>query len=279
MSTTNNIGLFFPDRMREATITGGSWLSSAPVTNVATDQPSETARSTNATNASTKILADLGSTRKLRAFALCRHNLSLLAQWRILLGTTSGGSDVLATSWTDCWNLSAQQAAFEAIGVEDGSSDLPDECIIMVLGAYYSARYVTIEIDDDSNADGYVEIGRAFAAGGFIPGENASYGLKKLRPSQSTVGRSQSGAQWPYRNAQGGGVSFALEWLTPAEKLVVDEMQRQLDITNEVLYVPDIGDATATQRDGFIGLLRELGAIDYPHVRTRSWPVAIDRRL
>jgi hypothetical protein len=276
--TSRNIALCWPTRITEdITIGGGSWLAAAPASNVATEQATETARSTNALTSSTKITFDLGQTRVLRGFAMGHTNIDADGSWRILLGTSSGGSQVLATAWTDCWHLD-HRTALAALGLEPNSSSVPtDEDIIMFLDAYYTARYITLEIDNTTNADGFIEIGTFFAGGALIPGENASYGLRRLRKSQSTVSRSDSGSQWRYRRARMKGEQFSLEWLTPTEGVYVDEMMRQIDTTDVCLYIADRGDPVATQRYGFIGLLRELSDIEYPRVNTNSVALALDR--
>lgn len=275
---SRNLALCWPTRITESiTIGGGSWLSSAPASNVATAQATETARSTNALTSSTKITFDLGQSRVLRGFGLGHTNIDADGLWRILLGTSSGGSQVLTTSWTDCWHLD-HRTGLAALGLEPNDSAVPDdEDIIMFLGDYYSARYVTLEIDNTTNADGFVEIGTVFAGGALIPGENASYGLRHLRKSQSTVSRSEAGSQWRYRRPRSKGEQFLLEWLTPTEGAYVDEMMRQIDTTDICLYVPDGGDPDATQRYGFIGLLRELSDIEHPNVNTNSVALALDR--
>lgn len=276
-NTTNNIALLFPNRATEdVTITGGSWLASAPVTNVATAQPTETARSTNAATSSTKILIDLGQTRVLRGFALSNTNIDADGQWRILLGTSSGGSQVTTSAWTDCFHL-GYRTALAAIGVEPNDSSVPDDDIILFLDAYYSARYITIEIDNTTNADGWIEIGKVFAGGAFIPDENVSYGIRSLRPSQSTVSKADSGAQWRYRRRQLKSEQLMLEWLNASEEKIVDEMRRQIDITDECLYIADRGDEEYTQRKGFIGLMREMTDIERPRVNTFSIALNLDR--
>lgn len=280
---TTFIRLYFPNRATEdVTITGpsGGWLSSAPVTNVATSQTSETARSTDATTAHTKIYVDLLVARKLRGFAIKRHNLSSAAQWRILLGTSTGGSEVLATAWTPCWYLS-YLTDLAVVGVESNSGDLPDHDVVMELTAFYSARYITFEIDDTTNPDGWVEIGKVFAGGGLIPENGPAYGkLRKLRVSQSTVSRSDSGSQWRYRRRQGRNDAFSLELLSEDEAVIVDELQRQLDITDECLYVEGTTtDYEYIQRRSYIALLHELSPVEFPLYARNAIALAVDELM
>ena len=97
--------LGWPNRIDDATLTGGSWDSSLPLANLKTRQITKVARTADDATASTKFLADLGEARSLLAVALVNHNLSSAAQWRVLLGTTSGGSEVYAGAWVNAWRL------------------------------------------------------------------------------------------------------------------------------------------------------------------------------
>ena len=270
-----NLGLFYPNRVTGATITGGSWLAQLPATNVGTRALGQVARSTNAATSSTKLRFDLLVSRSLRAFALANHNLSTAAQWRILLGTSSGAGDVLTTSWFTAI-LATYEAGFTALGVEDGTYQRNGFAVIQVLSQAYSARYVTIEIDDTTNTDGYVQIGRAVIAGGYIPTINASYGLRDSWKDFTTIDHSETGVLWYTPRRRLRNVSFVLEHLDLTSGVTLHEMQRMLGMADEVLYAADIEDMAYTQRYGFLATHRELSALEYPFFSRRTLPLSLD---
>ncbi len=273
-----NIGLFWPNRATTGvTVSGGSWMAALPASNVCDPLLAKVARSTNALTASTKIRLDLGAARNLRAFALVNHNLSSSATWRVLLGTTSGGSDVYAGTLAP-WLYATFEAGLVARGMEDGEYLRDGTPAIIVLPAFYSARHVTIEIEDTANTDGYVQIGRVFAGGGFIPQINASYGLQAGWQDLSTTELSESGAQWATARRRLRMVRFLLEGLSLDEGDQLFEMMRVLGTIDEVLYVPDVADMAESQRQGMLGYLSELSMLEYPYSRINRLPLAIRQK-
>lgn len=272
-----NCLISYPNRVDEATITGGSWEASLPLTNLQDRQLSLVARSTDALATSTIVRFAYSTTRAFRCFALVNHNLSEAAQWRVKVGTTAGGAEVYDSSLIDCW-----QMAFDLGLMPWGTAGLwrhidgdefvgHDRAIVHVApDGWYDAQHVEISITDTSNADGYVQIGRVFLGGGVQPAYNMSYGMSEGWVDRTEVQTTPGGAEYfqnkrPYRQA-----TFSLDWLTAAEFQRFYEMQRLLGISGEVFYVPDTADADAQQRQGFLGRLQELSAIEYPYVNTRK---------
>ena len=73
----SNLFLGWPNRIDEAALSGGAWLSGLPLANLKERALSKVCRSVNASTGSTVIDLDLGRARSLRALALQNHNLSL----------------------------------------------------------------------------------------------------------------------------------------------------------------------------------------------------------
>ncbi len=272
----SNICLAYPDRIASATLSAGAWSTALPLANVADRQITKPARSTDATLASTKLQADLGTARALRAFALVNHNLSSAAQWRISLGTTAGGTQVHAGGWVDVWQLTLE-AGLESLGVQDADYQRWPYAAIHVLSAPLSARYLTIEIDDTTNADGYVQIGRAIAAGAFEYAVNPA-SLKDGVRDLSTTATAESGARWDTPRRRLRHVDYSHPHLTMAEGDTLHDLMRHLGTVDDVLYIPDPADAERTQRYGFLGSLAELGPLDNPAYNLRGHAMRITER-
>lgn len=274
-----NLGLAYVNRAIGATVSGGSWQSALPASNAATRVLAAVARSSNALAASTKLQLDLGSARTLRAFALVNHNLSTVATWAIKLGTTSGASDVYNGSVTNVWQLAAFDATVTALGVDDATYQRNDYSAIQVLPQAYSARHLTIEMVDASNADGFVQLGMVFAAGVWSPVVNAEYGLRDDHIDLSSASNAESGAEWDIPRRRRRRVQFLLPRLTAAEGELAHEMQRVLGTVDDVLYLPDLADAAALQRFGFVGRMQNMSPLEYPSYATRTKGYSIVERV
>lgn len=253
-----NIGLFWDNLADAGSYTGGSWESALPASNVGVRGYADVARSTDAVATSTRFNVDNGSAVGVRALALVAHNLSVDAQVRWSRGTTSGGNEVYAGSWVDAWRFTPH--------TYNGMR----HAFIWILDAATSARYDTIEIDDTTNADGYVQIGRLFLGSGFVPEVNAQYGLQDGLRDLSGIDRSDSGALWVTARRTLRTVSFLLPRLTLSEGDDIHELQRVCGTSQEVLYVPEVSNTAASQRYGFLGTMDDLSPLEYPHYRNRA---------
>lgn len=276
-----NIILSYPNRADAATITGGSWSGALPVTNLANREVWKVARSTNALLASTKFNVDIGDQKSLRCFALANHNMSASATWRVTLGSTTGGDDIYDSGWISIWRMAFNDIVeWESITWWTGVAG--DEYLRSPYAAMhaapdiYTARYLTIEVNDAANVDGYVQIGRLFAGGALQPTYNPVYGLQDGMTDLSTTDAAESGARWSTERRRIRNTSFVLGWVTPTEASYMQEMQRSLGTIGEVLYIPYPADMGESQRWGYIGRMSELSPIEYPHYRTRSLPIKLE---
>lgn len=273
----SNVLIGWPNRIDSGTLSAGSWLSGLPLTNLQDRALAKVARSTNATTASTKFQLDLGQARTLYAFGLVNHNLSLAATWRIKLGTTAGASDLYDSSGQGAWAMAFDNDMLEWESQNWWEGPLADVyirspfAVLWVMPASITARYVTIEITDTTNADGYVQIGRVFVGGGITPTYNMGYGgMGDAWEDPSVIESTPGGAEFYDLRRRFRSVQFSLEWVTNTEFKQLYEMQRRQGTTQEVLYIPDRSDYEAMQRMGFLGRLRQLNAIEYPFYNMRK---------
>lgn len=259
------IGLFNFNRV--GTLSGGTWLAALPITLAATEDLTERARSNGDSTTATQFDCDMGATYGVQAFAIVAHNLSADAQWRISVGTTSGGTDVHAGDWRDVWQITKP----EGMTGEHFSA-------IYVLPAAVSGRYVRIEFDDTTNPDGYVEFGRAFIGSGFTARavvDSYQDGVTSL----SEIDRAEGGQKWYVERDSYRWASFTLPTLDDTTVALVHDMLRRDGIVSEVLFVPQIDDMAYSQRWGFIADLTEPSAIEYPYPRRHSWPCKVEERI
>lgn len=280
-----NLLLGWPNRIDVATLSGGSWNASLPLNNLKTRELAVVARSANATTGSTQFDIDLGATRSLRALALVNHNLSQAATWKVSLGTSSGGSQVYAGSFQSAWALTFAEGGIEweannwwGAGVGDEYTGHPF-IAPFILAASYDARYVRVEISDATNAAGYVQIGRVFVGGGFVPTYNAAYGLQDSWVDLSSTESADNGALFATVRRRQRRTRFELGYTSLDEGAILYELARRQGTVYDVLYLPDLADYQVAQRYGYLGRLRELQPLEYPYPRARAIAFEVEELL
>lgn len=253
--------LGYGNLIESATLSGGAWTTAYPRSNVATRALAQRARTSTDATTDTKLIVDHGSAATARVLCIAAHNLSAGATVRWARGTTSGGADVADTGAVDAWHLTP---------VDGGAFQ-----VLLWQGVDTSARYDLIEIDDTTNPDGYVEIGRVFVGPAVQPTYNPIYGLQDSITDLSTASAAESGARWVAERRTLRGVSLVLEALELGTADVLHEVQRSHGSTGEVVYVPDTQVRANAQRYGFIGYASEMSALEYPYYRWRRLPLKL----
>jgi hypothetical protein len=269
-----NVLLAFQNRTDEGTLSGGSWLASLPLVNLQNRLVQRVARSTNAANASTKFDLNLGAAKNVGVLALVVHNMSVSAKVRI-----TGDDDaaftapVYQSAWIDVWpsgmipqslleweddnfwlgTLSAQARA----GYQSP--------FIHVLPSANTLQYWRVEIDDTSNSDGYVHIGRLFISPTWRPAINYSLGADLVYRDTTPVETSLSGAEFFDQRSKVREFSFTLEGMTATEAYdYALQLQRQVGISGEILQVPDTDDTARIPARAYVGRLVSLSPIGNP---------------
>lgn len=250
-------GLVYVNTAETATASGGSWLVGLPASNALSRDLSKVARSSNALTTSTKILLDNGSAVSARVLVIIASNLSASAQVKWSRGTTSGGTDVVAGTLINAWQMSPS--------VVNGT----DFHVWIVQSATTSARYETLEIVDTSNPAGYVDIGQLFIGDVFKPTYGPSPGMSDGWKPFGGVERGDSGYPWVTARRSVRTVAFTLDALTLAEGDTLHELQRVAGVTGLVAHMPSLQVGNELQRYGFVGLLEELSPIEYPYYQRR----------
>lgn len=263
------------NRIDEATLSGGSWPT-LMLTNLQDRRLSRVARSASVLEAATLIDIDLGSVRALRAVALINHNLTADATWRVTVGSSAGGADVYDTGWQGAWAMTfdSEMIEWEADnwwgGIADSDYLRHPWIVCAPMFAYYSGRYVRIEISDTANPDSYVQIGRVFVGGGFVPRYNANVNIAEGWNDGTTITTGPSGVEFIDEQRRSRFARFSLPRLELEDFKRVFELQRRLGIGSEVLFLPNTYSLQDAQRRGFLGRLRELNALESVTTNVRS---------
>lgn len=264
---TSGAALGFRNRMNAGgvTLSGGSWSSALPLTNMLTTDRSEVARSSDAATASTQFRVDFGQTRALRAVALQNHNLSQAATWRITLGTTAGGTEVYNGAGQAAWFLPfAGPEEWEDNnwwGISQDEYTGHPHLALQLLSSTLNARYMDVFITDTANAAGYVQFGRIYAGELWQPAYNMVYGAEYSHEDASTVERTVGGGVVADRQRATRTANITFDLLSDTERSWAYEIQRRARTTEEVLWLPDPTDYQLCQRHGFLGTLKSMSPL------------------
>lgn len=102
-----NIFLAWQNRADESALSGGSWLSTLPLTNLQNRQLQKVARSSNATAAATQFSIDVGQARAIGVMSLVNHNISAVGRVKVSAGESAASITNLWTTFASEFNNAA----------------------------------------------------------------------------------------------------------------------------------------------------------------------------
>ena len=282
--------LAFPNLIDAATLSGGAWQTTLPLANLQDRIIKRPGRTMDAALTSSNFLISLPTPKFLRLLALVGHNLSLAARYRVRAATDAALANVVWDSgWLDVWPVVYPLGTFGwgDPRVWSGKYTLEEiagynQCLTVFLPGTSLAQYIQVDLDDTGNTDGFVQIGRAFIAPGWVPGLGLQYGATSLGLETETVVQQapKTGTEYfderpTYRVEQ-----FTLPHLTEDEGMAgAFELQRQAGISKEVFFVHSMTDDVHAIRRRFLGRLRKLSPIEYPYFQHTSTAFEIKELL
>ena len=272
----SNIFLAWQNRTDEGTLSGGSWRSTLPLTNMQNRQVQKVSRTVDTATSSTQFTIDLQSAKAIGVVALVVHNISVTGQVRITGYDTDplySSSPLYDSGWVNVWPWGVIPDAL--LEWEDDNfwlGTLSSQAragyqspYILKLASVQSLRYWKVEISDTGNADGYVQIGRLFMARGWTPSVNYAYGAALGYQDPTPVDTSLSGAEYFDMRSKFRVMNFNLEYVSDTEAYSYAlELQRLAGVSGEVLVIPDPDTQTTQPVRSFVGRLRQIGAVTQP---------------
>lgn len=266
-----NIMLCYPNRIDEADLSGGSWSVNAPLENAHDRLLAVRSRSSDTDPVSTVIDIDLTKLRPVRAIAVIAHNLSAIARYKISVsGTSFAGQPVSSAGLGDVWpiiypfgSIPWEHPSFWTGRALQQDIEGYSWSLVHILPETQIVRFVRIEIEDTNNPDGFIEFGRLFVGDAWQPHYNQSYGAEIQYVSRTDISEAMSGAETFDRRPAYRQWSFSLDWLSGDEaKTRILEMQRQLDVHGEVLFIQNSTDIHHRHRLSFLGRMARLSGIE-----------------
>lgn len=261
----------YGNRCDEATLSGGSWLAGLPLANLQNRLIAKVARSSGTTTAATKFDIDLGRARRIGMLALIGHNLTVVAKVRVRGDDASDFATPLYDSgWVDVWP--SGMIPPELLEWEDDNfwlGTLSDQAragyqspFIHRVTSMPSLRYWRVEIDDTTNSDGYVHIGRLFLADVWQPTYGPIVGASIGMDDTTTIESSLGGSEYFDARAKPRVHRFVLRAMSKTEAYSrVLDLQNLLGVAGEILIDPDYADQENKPRRAFVGRLRGLAPV------------------
>ncbi len=250
--------LGYANQVDDAPVSGGSWETDYPLTNIKTRYLYQRARSTDDLATSSTMVIDTGENQTIGVVALVRHNISTNGTVRIR-GYEDSGLTTLAYDST----------ALPVYAGDDFAHAFTPT----------AARYWQIVIDDGGNPDDYIEIGRVFIGWRFDPETCIDWGASIGVESKTEVMEALAGPEYFDSRPNRRIVSGQWSWLTQAEAHgVYLNIMRQQDVEKEVFVMLD---PTTNYPDQvwFLGRFRTLNAIEWPYLDRHSVGVEIGEVL
>jgi hypothetical protein len=140
-------------------------------------------------------------------------------------------------------------------------------------------RYWRVEINDPTNADGYVDVGRLVVAGGWQPSINMSNGARIGLVDPTEVQEGDGAAffnERPIRRT----LDFDISMLPEDEAMARGfDMQRIAGTAGQMFFVFDPADTIHMHRRAFLCRLRTLSAVEYPYFGRGSIPFQLVEEL
>lgn len=251
--------LGYSNQIDFATLSGGSWNASYPLTNLQNRYLSKAARSNNLLLASTTFTLDLGRLQRIGMVALISHNFTRDATVRLQGSNVSDFSVLLYDS--------------SALPIYAGSD-------YAITFPQVESRYWRVTVYDPSNTNGYIAIGRVFIGWRFKPTNNIDWAPSLSLESGTQVKQALGGPEYfeerPNRRLWQGKWS----WLNDFEAYnVYMAIQRGTDISREVYFMEDDTETDYRHQRWFLARFRSLSAIEWPYVSQHSVGVEIGELL
>lgn len=253
-----------------AAVSGGSFVSTLPLSNVQTRDLREVARTTSVDSSATQFRVDFGKLRPIGGYAIGPTNISPGATYRIrLYGGPDGteqkydsGPQIRPGSGIEFGTLVWGHPALWT-GIDKDEVDTSDIAFFDFFQTDILASSMTVEIIDEGNARGYIDIGRLLIGRALRFKHNYAYGSNSffMRPLTDRE-ESLAGTEFFFRRAQRRGFRCVFEYLPETQLFDAVYRVMELGVEGQMFVIPDIEDTANLQKRSFFSTLNELPAIE-----------------
>jgi hypothetical protein len=268
----SNILIAYDNRIDEATLSGGSWVNSLPLSNVQDRVITKVARTTNRTTESMQFKISLPSVVPIRTVAFIRHNLTVSADMRITLSKNSDLSLPLnLPEWVRAYPSrpfilkSWNDPDFFCGEPRDTARSRFSRISYYLLPATVGARYILCEFrDPDTTKTGdYLQFGRVFIGKAWVPEINYAPGQRIWYENVTDRRRALGGTLYTDLRANFRVIQFALPWLTEDEALgFCLDMQKTIGDSDECIVNLEPSNTLFRNQLLLMGRVRTLAQIE-----------------
>ncbi|MDO9500609.1 hypothetical protein [Falsiroseomonas sp.] len=170
------------------------------------------------------------------------------------------------TGWQDVWHGQQRRDGYRPV--------------LLATPPGVAARYWRIDLDDQANAGGFLDLARLWIGPAVALSSNFSYGAALGMEADTRIARSQGGALRFEERASQRVATYPIEHQTAQEAYRVHlELQRVAGLSGEVLAVPDPEDTLYRCERVFIARLRSLRPISNRYFQRFATELELEERL
>lgn len=288
--TVNPNALFVTlNRSDDGNYTVGSESPSLPIENLQERQltkvfrtagvaaPDQSIRDTDP--AKTWFEIDLLAVQILDVLALLNHNLTQAGKWRVRLSMVADFSTVVYdTGEIDSWPLVSGFGSLPWGVFNWGDVVQPSEATfytissVLVLEQPTSARYIRVDLVNESNPDGFLQAGRFMAGPAYRPSKNIEYGWQIGWKDDSTATKTIGGQTYMESKPRYRVAGFSIANIDETEiySNVFDFIDRRKGISGEILFIPQPNKPDLFIHEVIYGRMAVLNPITHPDYSGRS---------
>lgn len=275
------VTLCYPNYTNVSTLSGGAWQNNLPLSHLKTPIFSQVARSVDALETSTIINLTTSIARSTDIVALANHNISVSGEIRLRVYSDNNFEFLLWDSgwqavWPSLFASNTLEWEFDNFWLGTPSEEDRDSLTALLpifLDNTEVVQSLTIEISDEGNPDGYIQVGRLFMGGAWQPIYNAEYGIAYGHNISTSFETAFDMNQTEYAEVKTPKrtVSLTLNDLTEEEgfqKLM--RMQKTQGLHGEILYTEDIERGQGSYVKTFIGRNQDVNPLINPYFNSFS---------
>jgi hypothetical protein len=269
------------------TLTAGSQAGALVVDNLKDRNSTKVWRSVGLAPAATTITVDMGRAKVVDVVYLRRVNISQAGRWRVRISNDAAFAVASSydSGWVRAWPVLAGHGALpwgiwlwgDVISEAEAAYYVIDATC--VLPATVSGRYVRIDIDDQTNAAGFVQAGRLVVGPAWRVAMDYGWDIG-WSTAESNVDYSIGGQTWIDQRPQRRTLRFGLSAVPEVEIYVnaFDYLDRRKSIAGDVLIIPQPAKPELYIHEVIYGRLQRLDPVGNPapgpsSSRTKSFAV------
>lgn len=279
MLDPNKVTLCWPNVIGRATLSGGDYLESLPLTLAQDPVLAVRCKSVDADPESTWFDITLDKPRPVQCLAIAAHSFSATARYRVRIYGDPGQAFLLWDSdWHTVWPqlFATSELEWEYDNFWLGTIEEEDRALYTPLLTVFSqevvlAQSVRVEIEDLGNPEGAVRFGRVFLSDAWQPEYNLSYGVRHGFDLATEHAEAGDRTEYAAPKRQRRTASFTLAHLSEEEAYQrIYSMQRTQGTHGEVLYAYSLRAAPEAFARMFLGRLQNPDPLDHPYARNHT---------